>query len=229
VPDLTIMGSHCIGLEAVIDALARDGVSVRTVAIGSLGGLSAAKRGECDLAPIHLFDPQSEIYNHSFLGADLLLVEGWRRLQGFVFRKDDPRFEDKNFEAALATALADPTCHMVNRNQGAGTRILIDRLLKEARPEGYWNQPKSHNAVAAAIAQNRADWGLAIAPAAKAYGLGFLPYAEEHYDFAVPKSRRETPAVRAFIAALATHEVKEALRALGFTPAIDTSGPAECA
>ena len=74
---------------------------------------------------------------------------------------------------------------MVNRNQGAGTRILIDRLLKGARPEGYFNQPRSHNAVAAAVAQGRADWGLAIAQAAQAYDLGFIPLAQEHYDFAL--------------------------------------------
>ena len=53
---------------------------------------------------------------------------------------------------------------MVNRNQGAGTRILIDQLLGPARPDGYWNQPRSHNAVAAAVAQKRADWGVTIAP-----------------------------------------------------------------
>ena len=74
---------------------------------------------------------------------------------------------------------------MVNRNQGAGTRILIDRLLAGARPQWYWNQPNSHNAVAASIAQGRADWGLAIKPVAEALGLGFLPVADEHYDFAI--------------------------------------------
>jgi len=88
-------------------------------------------------------------------------------------------------EAAVRAALADPACIMVNRNQGAGTRILIDRLLGEARPDGYWNQPRSHNAVAAAIAQARADWGVTIAPVAQASGLGFIPLAEEHYDFAL--------------------------------------------
>jgi molybdate-binding protein len=74
---------------------------------------------------------------------------------------------------------------MVNRNQGAGTRILIDRLLGGARPDGYWNQPRSHNAVAAAVAQHRADWGMTIAPVAHASNLGFIPFAEEHYDFAL--------------------------------------------
>jgi putative molybdopterin biosynthesis protein len=108
---------------------------------------------------------------------------------------------------------------MVNRNQGAGTRILIDRLLAGARPEGYWNQPKSHNAVAAAVAQERGDWGLAIEPVARAYGLGFLPLSEEHYDFALRDVARERPGVAAFLALLREEETRQRLRALGFIPA----------
>jgi putative molybdopterin biosynthesis protein len=108
---------------------------------------------------------------------------------------------------------------MVNRNPGAGTRILIDRLLGGARPDGYWNQPKSHNAVAAAVAQGRADWGVAIAPVARAYGLGFTPLAEEHYDFALVGARRERPAVRAFLALLAEPETAAILARLGFARA----------
>ncbi len=84
-------------------------------------------------------------------------------MQGIVFRAGDARFEGLNAQDAVRAALADPSCIMVNRNQGAGTRILIDRLLGAARPDGYWNQPRSHNAVAAAVAQNRADWGMTIA------------------------------------------------------------------
>ncbi|HEY8581240.1 MAG TPA: substrate-binding domain-containing protein, partial [Beijerinckiaceae bacterium] len=105
------------------------------------------------------------------------------------------------------------------RNQGAGTRILIDRLLGGARPEGYFNQPRSHNAVAAAVAQGRADWGLAIAPVAQAYGLGFLPLTEEHYDFALVEARAERPAVQAFLESLESQETAEALQALGFRKA----------
>ncbi|WP_020177175.1 molybdopterin biosynthesis protein [Methyloferula stellata] len=219
VPDLTIMGSHCIGLEPIIDRLADQGFRVRTVAIGSMGGLAAVKRGECDLAPMHLMDPQTGIYNKPYLNDDLMLVEGWRRMQGLVFRRGDQRFEGRSIADAIAAALADPACHMVNRNQGAGTRILIDRLLGAARPDGYWNQPKSHNAVAAAVAQARADWGIAIKPVADAYHLSFIPLAEEHYDFAIALSRIERPAVRAFIEALHRDDVQAALAAIGFTPA----------
>jgi molybdenum cofactor synthesis domain-containing protein len=219
VPDLVIVGSHCTGLDLVTAALAHHGLNVRSIAVGSLGGLAAAKRGECDLAPIHLFDDKSETYNTPYLTDGLELVPGWRRMQGIVFRKGDARFEGKTVQEAVRSALADPACIMVGRNQGAGTRILIDRLLGEARPDGYWNQPRSHNAVAAAVAQHRADWGMTIAPVADASGLGFIPLADEHYDFALVKARKERPAVQAFLDALASGEARAALTKAGFRPA----------
>jgi putative molybdopterin biosynthesis protein len=107
---------------------------------------------------------------------------------------------------------------MVNRNAGAGTRVLIDQLLAGARPPGYSNQPRSHNAVAAAIAQKRADWGIATSSVAQLYGLGFLPVAPEDYDFLLVESRRERPAVQAFVAALLDETVRESLRSLGMQP-----------
>jgi putative molybdopterin biosynthesis protein len=106
---------------------------------------------------------------------------------------------------------------MVNRNAGAGTRILIDSLLAGRRPPGYANQPKSHNAVAAAVAQGRADWGIAIATVAQLYGLGFLPIAPEHYDFLLVEARRARPAVQAFLAALADGDVRRRIGELGMT------------
>jgi molybdenum cofactor synthesis domain-containing protein len=216
VPDLVIVGSHCTGLDLVTAPLSRAGLSVRSIAVGSLGGLAAARRGECDFAPIHLFDEATESYNTPFLMAGLELVPGWRRMQGIVFRAGDPRFEGLSAEAAVRAALADPTCIMVNRNRGAGTRILIDRLLGDIRPDGYWNQPKSHNAVAAAVAQQRADWGMTIAPVAHVSGLGFIPFAEEHYDFALVTARKQRAAVQAFLQALASEESRAALEGAGF-------------
>jgi putative molybdopterin biosynthesis protein len=139
-------------------------------------------------------------------------------MQGFLHRPGDKRFAGRDAKAALQAALADPACLMVNRNAGAGTRILIDQLLSGSRPPGYANQPKSHNAVAAAIAQGRADWGIAIESVARLYGLEFLPLSPESYDFLVPESRRGQPAVRTFIAALHEEATKERIRALGLRP-----------
>jgi putative molybdopterin biosynthesis protein len=218
-PDLVVVGSHCVALDAVLGALADRDLSARTIAVGSQGGVTAAERGECDLAPVHLVDPASGVYNAHLLRPGLALVKGWQRMQGFVHRADDARFAGRGADEAVKIALADKDCLMVNRNAGAGTRVLIDRLLSGAKPAGYSNQPRSHNAVAAAVAQGRADWGIAISTVAKLYGLGFIPIAPEDYDFLLVESRRDRPAVAAFLAALRDENVRAKIRALGMQPA----------
>jgi putative molybdopterin biosynthesis protein len=215
-PDLVIMGSHDIALDIVVGTLAERGFTARTIAVGSLGGVAAVGRGECDLAPVHLIDQATGIYNKHLLSPGLALVPGWRRMQGFVFRPGDARFEGGS--AALKAALADSAVLMVNRNAGSGTRVLIDGILRGARPAGYANQPRSHNAVAAAVAQNRADWGVAIEPVARLYGLSFLAIAPEEYDFLLLEARRDRPAVQAFLAALRDDATRARIRALGMDP-----------
>jgi len=165
---------------------------------------------------VHLMDAASGEYNRPLLTPDLELVAGYRRLQGVVFRKGDIRFEGRSAEGAVEAALGTPDCLMVSRNAGSGTRILIDRLVKGHRPAGYWSQPKSHNAVAAAVAQMRADWGVTIDSVARRYDLGFIPLQDEHYDFVVPKARLERPAVLRFRAALADTALRASLAAAGF-------------
>lgn len=216
-PPLAIIGSHCTGLDAVLGRMAEQGLTPRVLASGSQGGLAALARRECDIAPIHLLDPASGAYNAPFLADGMRLIPGWRRMQGILFRKSDPRVEGRELKDALAALLADPDALMVNRNPGSGTRVLLDRMLQGARPPGYWNQPASHNAVAAAVAQGRADWGMAIRPVAEAMDLGFLPVADEHYDFAVWQEARNPQALAAFEAAVAA--AGDALRAMGFDPA----------
>jgi putative molybdopterin biosynthesis protein len=217
-PDLVIMGSHDVALDVVVGALVEQDLSARVLAVGSLGGVGAISRGECDVAPVHLIDPASGQYNKHLVGAGMSLVPGWRRMQGILFRPGDARFEGRSAKEALKIVLEDSSALMVNRNAGAGTRVLTDKLLDGARPAGYANQPKSHNAVAAAIAQDRADWGIAIEPVAKLYGLGFLPVSPEHYDFLVADGRRERPGVQAFLAALRDERVRACVRALGMEP-----------
>jgi putative molybdopterin biosynthesis protein len=196
--DLVVIGSQCIGLDSLLGALQRSGVRTKFLAVGSTGGLDAAKRGECDIAGVHLLDPKTNEYNRPFLTPDLELIPGYGRLQGIVFRPGDSRFEGRSVEEALAAAIADPSCVMVNRNKGSGTRVLIDQLLKGARPPGYAVQPRNHNAVAAAIVQHRADWGMTLDTIARNAGLGFLPVRAEQFDFIVPKSRAHRPGVIAF-------------------------------
>ena len=214
--DLVIIGSHCVGLDVLIGRLQAEGILVKSLNVGSTGGLAATKRGECDIAAIHLMDPETGEYNRPFLTPSLELVAGYRRLQGIVYRNGDPRFEGRSLEDAIAGAIAASDCLMVNRNAGSGTRILTDRLLGGTKPPGYWSQPKSHNAVAVAVAQNRADWGIAIETVAQQYRLGFIPAQDEHYDFIVPKARLDRPAVQRFRAVLADPVTRDALTALHF-------------
>ncbi|MGH7037937.1 MAG: molybdopterin biosynthesis protein [Stellaceae bacterium] len=217
-PDLVVIGSQCAGLDMLLTRLVREGMRVKALAVGSMGGLAAARRGECDLAGIHLLDPETGVYNRPFLDDGLALIPGYRRLQGIVFRPGDARFAGRAVQDAISVAVQNPDCLMINRNAGSGTRILTDRLLRGARPEGYAHQTKSHNAVALAVAQERADWGVAIAPVARQYGLGFLPLQPEHYDFVAPKARLARPPVRRFAALLQEPAVRAHLAELGFAP-----------
>jgi len=197
--DLIVIGSHCVGLDILIGELNRRGFTSKVMHVGSTGGLSAVQRGECDLAGIHLLDPKTNEYNAPFLSVEQELLTGYKRSQGIVFRKDDARFNTAtSAEAAIEIACEDGDCSMVNRNAGSGTRILIDQLLDGRQPAGYAVQAKSHNAVATSIVQSRSDWGMAIEIVANQYGLGFIPFRDEHYDFAVPRSRLDRPAVQCF-------------------------------
>ena len=208
--DLVIVGSHCTGLDVIAAAYVQGGRSVKVVAAGSLGGLDAALRGECDIAPIHLLDPETGEYNRPFLGEDLELIEGYRRMQGVVTRMEEER--------EVEELLADESLRMVNRNRSSGTRIVIDRLLGDCRPDGYTYEPRSHQAVAAAVAQGRADFGVTIEPAALSAGLRFRPLCEEHYDFVVPRGRLERQAVKAFQELLSPgSDVRARLQEAGFS------------
>lgn len=197
--DLVVIGSHCVGLDHLLGLLQDRGFHTKFLAVGSLGGLEAAKRGECDVAGIHLLDPATGEYNRPFVaGCDLELLPGYPRTQGIVFRRDDERFAGRSLAEVLERVVRDKQCLMVNRNKGSGTRILIDQLLAGAQPAGYAIQPRNHNAVAAAVVQRRADWGVTISRIADQAGLGFLPIADEQYDFVIPFSRATRPAVQVF-------------------------------
>ncbi|MHB1034299.1 MAG: molybdopterin biosynthesis protein [Pirellulales bacterium] len=215
VADLVAIGSHCVGLDYLLGRLQDRGFHTKFLAVGSTAGLAAAERGECDVAGVHLLDPATGQYNRPFLTPGLELVKGYGRLQGVVFRPGDERFEGCKAAEAVARIKDDPRAIMVNRNQGSGTRILIDRLLAGSQPAGYAVQARNHNAVAAAVLQGRADWGVAIEWVAKHNGLGFLPLDHEEYDFVVPKWRRNRPAVAALVELLADQATRAELREMG--------------
>ena len=215
--DLVIIGSHCSGLDAIISLLKAKGISARFMATGSSAGLAAVKRGQCDIAGMHLYDPESETYNQSYISSGVSLIRGYWRKQGLIFRKDDPCFEGENALKIISMVKNDSSCLMINRNLGSGTRILIDQLLDGSKPNGYLVQTNNHRAVIAAIEQGRADWGIAIQSGAVDDNIGFLPIQDECYDFMVSDSRLLKKSVQAFIKLLKDRSVNEVLVELGIT------------
>ncbi len=213
--DFVVIGSHCIGLDLLLAEMHRCGWRTKLLMVGSTAGLEAARRGQCDLAGIHLLDPATGKYNEPFVTPDLQLIPGYRRMQGVVYRADDQRFAGNSAAEAIAAVKNDSSCLMINRNAGSGTRILIDQLLGGSQPPGYAVQPRNHSAVAAAVAQHRADWGVCIESVARQAELGFLPLTEEHYDFVAPKSRLNRPAVQEFLMLLGDEKIRARLAAIG--------------
>jgi len=223
--DLVVIGSHCVGLDMLLGLMAERGIRSRTLWVGSQGGLDAAARGECDLAGVHLLDPRSDTYNTPFLPPGVRLFPGYGRMQGLVHRPDDPLFAGCTPAEAVDRAVERASCLMVNRNRGSGTRCLLDGLLAGRRPPGFAVEVRSHTAVAAAVSQGRADWGVAIEPVARAYGLAFLPLRAERYDFAVPAGRWDRPAVSAFRGLWDEAETRCRLAAIGFLTAGEEDRP----
>jgi putative molybdopterin biosynthesis protein len=215
--DLVSIGSHCVGIDLLLGILNERGFTSKTIWVGSQGGVTAAARGECDVAGIHLLDPETNQYNRPFVPAGATLIRGYGRMQGIAYRAGDRRFEGRIPAEIAEASIRDQGCYMVNRNRGSGTRIVIDRLLAGRRPRGYPVEARSHNAVAAALQQGRADWGVLIAPVAAAYGLAFIPMSAEQFDFLVPDRRMDRPAVAAFLAILRDRETQRRLAEAGFS------------
>ena len=214
--ELIVIGSHCVGLDDLLGRMHDRGVRSKFIAVGSSGGLEACRRGECDIAGIHLLDPITNIYNRTLLPRGIRLLEGYGRSQGIVFRRDDVRFRGKSILQVVEMAGSQADCILANRNRGSGTRVLIDQMLGTARPNGYQSEAKSHQAVAVAVAQGRADWGVAIEQVARDNALAFVPVREERYDFAIPELRWNRPAVKQFRALLEEPATRQHLLELGF-------------
>ncbi|MCZ6597767.1 MAG: molybdopterin biosynthesis protein [Planctomycetota bacterium] len=215
--DLIAIGSHCIGLDRLLSLLSERGFATKMIAVGSQAGLAALARGEGDVAGTHLLDEATGVYNTPFLPAGVRAIGGYGRRQGVVFRRGDERFEGRDLDG-LRAAAGDAGVRMVNRNPGSGTRILIDRFLKVGRgeePPGYHAQARSHHAVAAAVAQGRADWGITLDTLAEQSGLAFVFVQDERFDLVVREDRLERPAVAALRGLLAEEGTRAALRELG--------------
>ncbi len=221
VPDLSIIGSHCIGIEIIIDLLMKElKFSPELACVGSSGGLAAVMLGEADIAGVHLLDDETGQYNVPFLKRYFIddkavVVRGYLREQGFLVAKGNPKniggFED----------LLRKDVKFVNRSLGSGTRAILDREMKKIaermgikpkevsqKVRGYDMEVKSHIEVAKAVSRGKADVGLGIRAVSKKYELDFIPLAEEYFDFVIDKKRLKKPLVNSFIEMLGSERFK---------------------
>jgi putative molybdopterin biosynthesis protein len=235
--DATIIGSHCVGLDYLVNCLKRDGIQGKIINVGSTAGLQAARRGEADIAGIHLLDEQTDEYNRPFLkaGDGLALVRGYIRRQGLIYRPTDDLPQPLTFERLVERAATEGKLALINRNRGSGTRILFDMYLRSCGQSlsmsfdklteglrGYDTEARSHNAVAASIALRKADWGLAIDTVAHDYHLAFTFMQDEHYDFVIPADKLSQPAMQRFLELLRSDTARAGLTRLGFQVPPDT-------
>jgi putative molybdopterin biosynthesis protein len=233
-PSLTAIGSHCTGLDIAFSMLREvdPGFLGRTINVGSVGGFHAIKRGEADVAGVHLQDDKSGEYNVPFLSVfglekSAVLVRGYDREQGLIIKHGNP----KNVVGIPDLLRAD--VRFINRNKGSGTRLLIDRHLTQLATskgtdleklcktiQGYSYEAKTHSAVAAAVKNDRADVGFGIKTVTAVPELDFIKLDDEKYDFLIAKERLTKKSVQAFTELLRSREFATALheRAPGLSP-----------
>lgn len=211
---LVSIGSH----DIIMDILG-DMMHLTSGHVGSMGGILAMKRGECHIAPIHLLDLETGEYNISYVkryfpGQKMAIIKGVKRHQGFIVEKGNPK-GIKDFSDLLREDVI-----YVNRQRGAGTRILLDYYLNKENIDptnikGYDREMTTHMAVATAVKTGSATVGLGIYSAAKASDLDFIDIAYEDYDFLLPYELLEDERVKKFIRTLKSKEFKERVEALG--------------
>jgi putative molybdopterin biosynthesis protein len=221
--DLIVVGSHCTGLDAILSRLAAQGLTVKAITVGSRGGLDAALEEACDVAPVHLYDRETGVYNEPFAREGLRLMKGYGRRQGVAYREEHVDSfgadgAEGDVAGALRRAAGEGALRLANRNPASGTHALVADILEglARRPPGWTQTYRSHSGVAAAVANGRADYGVCLEQAARGAGLCWRPLKDEAYDFLVPAARWDEPGTAAFRAALADPEVRGMLRTSGF-------------
>lgn len=216
---LVSIGSHDMIIDVMNDMMAErfPGMNLSGTHVGSMGGLMALSRGETVIAPTHLLDEETGEYNVSYIekifpGEKMALIKGVDRIQGIMVKKGNP-LNIKGVEDLTRT-------RYVNRQRGAGTRVLLDYKLKQAgiSPDeisGYDKEAATHMAVAALVASEEIDAGMGIKPAAQAMGLDFIEVGTEEYDFAIRQENLGLPQVKAFVQILQSEEFHEKLEKMG--------------
>ena len=218
---LVVLGSHDNTIDLLATMLRRRDHRLRLSSghVGSLGGLMALRQGRAHLGGSHMLDPETNTYNVPFIerylaGVPLKLVNlAWRE-QGLMVAPGNPK------QIKTIRDLARPEVRFINRQRGAGTRLLLDYLLTEAgleagQVQGYAREEYTHMAVAVNVFSGTADVGLGILAAAKALGLDFIPLLPERYDLVVPGTTFADPRFQTLLAVIRSREFQEAAAALG--------------
>jgi putative molybdopterin biosynthesis protein len=215
---LVVVGSHDMILDAASDRMAAmfKNIFLSSTHVGSMAGLMALKRGEAHVAPSHLLDEETGIYNIAAIKRiftePMVLIKGVHRIQGILVKKGNPL----NIQSVADLVRV----RYVNRQRGAGTRVLLDYKLKQAgiSPEdipGYSREAATHMAVAALVASDSADAGLGIYSAARAMDLDFIEVGPEEYDFVLRAKDLELEQVKAFLSVLTSEEFQKSILELG--------------
>lgn len=211
---LVSIGSHDLVMDVISDM-----TKLTSGHVGSMGGILSMKRGECHIAPIHLLDSDTGEYNISYVkkyfpDKKMAIIKGVKRLQGFIVEKGNPdnimSFKD----------LIKDDIIFVNRQRGAGTRILLDYNLDKLNInldeiKGYNREMTTHMAVAVAVKTGSASCGLGIYSAANALDLDFVEVGYEDYDFLVPYEELESEKIRKLLNILTSDEFKNRVEQLG--------------
>ncbi|WP_038057413.1 molybdopterin biosynthesis protein [Thermodesulfobacterium hydrogeniphilum] len=202
---IVCIGSHDNTLDILYNFLRKKypHVSLSSAHVGSMGGLIAIKKREAHIAGTHLLDEITGEYNIPFIKKLLpekkvVLINLVYRTQGFIIKKGNPK-NIKSFEDLIRKDVI-----FINRQSGSGTRLLLDKHLRELgidpiKIKGYENEEYTHMGVAQAVLSGRADVGLGIYAAAKALGLDFIPLTEERYDILIPKEFLDLEIIKAFL------------------------------
>ena len=212
------IGSHDMTLDIIAQMLSQADRRLVSANVGSLGGLAALRRGEAHMAGSHLLDTQSGDYNLSYIkeylpGRRVVVLGMVERAQGLILMPGNPKH---------ITGLEDlikPDIRMVNRQRGAGTRVLLDHHLSLAglspgEIAGYQDEEYTHLAVASSVASGKADCGLGIAAAAAALDLEFVPLFMERYDLVIPQEFFDSSLLQPLLLALKSAELQKAINAL---------------
>lgn len=219
---VVVIGSHDLILDVIADIMPNryGNMFVSSTHVGSMGGLMALRRGEAHMAPIHLLDETTGEYNVSYIkkmfNEPMAIIKGVSRIQGIMVKKGNPL----GIRSIADLAASDGSVRYVNRQRGAGTRVLFDYRLKQENinPEsitGYDREMATHMAVAAAVASDSADAGMGVMSAAGAMNLDFIEVGPEEYDFAIPAKYLQLPHIKAFTEILQSDEFRGRVEELG--------------